>query len=57
MFWIWVRILDIFEIDINSSDDLGDELDLFLEIDNENSEDVFYIVFFKVLGFVYFVEC
>lgn len=57
MFWIWVRRLDIFEIDINSSDDLGDELDLFLEIDNENSEDVFYIVFFKILGFVYFVEC
>ena len=56
VFWTWARTSDTSEIDINSSDDSGDELDLSSEIDNENSEDVLHTVPFKVLGSAYFVE-
>lgn len=56
VFWTWARTSDTSEIDINSSDDSGDELDSSSEIDNENSEDVLHTVPFKVLGSAYFVE-
>ena len=56
VFWTWARTSDTSEIDINSSDDSGDELGSSSEIDNENSEDVLHTVPFKVLGSAYFVE-
>ena len=56
VFWTWARPSDTSEIDINSSDDSGDELDSSSEIDNENSEDVLHTVLFKVLGSAYSVE-
>ena len=55
VFWTWARPSDTSEIDINSSDDSGDELDSSSEIDNENSEDVLHTVPFKVLGSAYSV--
>ena len=56
VFWTWARPSDTSEIDINSSDDSGDELDSSSEIDNENGEDVLHTVLFKVLGSAYSVE-
>ena len=56
VFWTWARTSDTSEIDINSSDDSGDELDSSSEIDNENSGDVLHTVPFKVLGSAYSVE-